>query len=331
MAARVGLAVLILITIVFAGCIVGEAETKDAPVDDSVAAPPTFGDDSGAIHGMITNEEGQPMPGASVGIVDAAELATQSSGNGEYTLSELAPGTYNLAVAALGFETQARRVTVVVGEVTEADFVLQQIAIDVAYHEIRTEAGYVLCTVRAYPGVPTTGAGGLPRWVTGVAACGETEVPGFPKDRFIIHWKPLAEGVTELLLEMEWRSNQALGKGQGVTLEMDGKSNNLAATYGDVLGTSPIRLHVNETKMKAVAETAGQDCFESKCKMQTRVFGAANTTEFYSPVAPPELGPAGKPSNKIDAGIVFDQRNTQYITTFHGMLRPTAYTAVADK
>lgn len=297
-----------------------------------MAPPPQFGDDTGAIQGSVINEENLPVPGALIGIVEL-KAETVSDAQGQFTLSNIPPGTHNVLASALGYAPAARRVDVVQGAVAQVQFSLAPVEVAAAYHKLQPKAGNIQCTVRAYPGVPTTGAGGLPPWVTGVAACGVANlsvVVPLPPDKFLLTWD-IPNHANEMLLEMEWKSTQATGRGLDVVVEHLGASNVAAKTFARDLGTSPLRAYANNTTMMKVAESSGVDCWETKCKLQTRAFGAANTTEYYLPIDPPPLGPLGKPSNKVDAGFVIDQRFRQYLTTFHDMVRPDGYTAVQDQ
>lgn len=247
-----------------------------------------------------------------------------------FTLSEIPPGGYSLVAQRLGYESAARKVTVEAGQVLEVRFELVALPVEEAYHTTKIENGNVQCSVRAYPGVPTAGAGGLPRWITGVAVCGVVSLPGFQADRFLINYE-WADGTREILLEMEWKSTQALGRGLSVVLEHQGHPNDEKFTFGRDTGESPLAIYSNETKMLNVSQTSGIDCLESKCKVYTRVFAEANTTNLGFPVPPPDLPGLGRPPNKIDAGFTFDQRFTQYMTSFHFGLRPSGFTALADR
>lgn len=334
MAARLIVGIVSLIMLAFSGCIAGEATPESKPPGGGdIAAPPEFDEETGALYGVVTDEEGKPVEGATVGLIELPEKTGTTSAAGDFSLNNLPPGTYTLAVGALGFESNARKIEVRIGEITEVTFTMVALPVDVPYPATLIQLGYVLCTVRFYPGVPTGGlaGSGIPRWITGVAVCGVAPIPTLPPDKFLLRWTLAAEGATEILHETTWQSNQALGKGQSSALEVDGRSNIPDATYGDAMGPSPLSIHANESKMLYVAEKAGSDCMTSKCKFQTRMFGSANTTEFYWPIPPPDLPVLGKPSNKIDIGFVYDQKNTQYLTSFHGMTRPLGFSVIEDQ
>lgn len=312
-----------------AGCVGSQAAPRQAPDDAAPAPPPKFTDDTGAIVGIVSDEEGVGLEGVEVGLVEL-QVSTQTDLGGAFTLSEIAPGGYSLVAQKLGYESSARKITVEAGTIAEAHLQLLALPVEEAYHATKIENGNVQCSVRAYPGVPTGGTGGLPPWVTGVAVCGLVSLPGFAPDRFLINYE-WPENTQEVLLEMEWKSTQALGRGLSVVLEHQGHPNDAKYTFGRDTGPSPLIVDVNETKMLNVSETSGIECLESKCKVYTRVFAEANTTDMGFPVPPPDLPVLGRPPNKIDAGFTLDQRFTQYMTTFHFQTKPAGFTALADR
>lgn len=325
---RVGIALCVLSSLVLSGC-VGGGEANVAPSASDIAAPPTFDDNTGAIHGMVVNAEDQPIVSASAGLVELPEAVTTTSAAGDFTLSNIEPGTYTLAVAALGYEPAAKKVEVIAGQVVEATFILVELVGQEPFHLVQIKDGYIACSVRAYPGVPLGEPVIANGWYTGVAVCGLPGVNTALGDKFLLTWET-QPGVRELLMEMQWSTNQALGKGLGLAFEHDGGINNGKPIYGSASGLSPLKIFANETRLLNVTEAMGVDCLESKCMQVTRAFAEANTTNLENPVDPPPVGQFGKPSRKIDAGVVVDQRFKNYLTSFHYGVKPELYTALAD-
>jgi hypothetical protein len=218
---------------------------------------------------------------------------------------------------------------VLAGEVSHQNIVLSQVAIEEAYHEILVQNGNVQCSVRAYPGVPTTTMSGLPPWVTGVAVCGLVSLPGFAPDRFLINYD-VSAGAVEILAEMEWSSTQATGSALGVVLEHAGHPNDLDYTFGQMRGRSPLVVHANVTTVLAVQETSGIDCIADGCRLTTRVFAEAETTGIKTPVPlGPFPDPLGDPADRVDFGLTLDQRFVQYLTLFHLDPMPDGFSALA--
>src|SRR5271170_681132 len=79
---------------------------------------------SGDIAGTVTDPSGKAVVGAQVTLKSMSTDATkvETTGNsGNYRLSLLTPGKYNLTVTAPGFETTATVVEVAIGQVISQD------------------------------------------------------------------------------------------------------------------------------------------------------------------------------------------------------------------
>jgi outer membrane receptor protein involved in Fe transport len=77
-----------------------------------------------ALRGRITNDAGAAVAGAEINAVNTANgfVKTVTSGaDGSYTLAGLTPGTYNIVVAAKGFEPKSQDITVLVGQSLQLD------------------------------------------------------------------------------------------------------------------------------------------------------------------------------------------------------------------
>lgn len=326
----------LLIGTSLSGCIVAESTTSTGAdkgtagqAAPEAAAPAEFDETSGAISGVVINEEGLPLGGALAGIRETA-AQTVADVAGTFTFSNLAPGEYSVDVSQLGYESTSRRVTVTAGEITHINVALQGVAVEEAYHETILENGNIQCSVRAYPGVPTGGTGGLPRWTTGVAVCGLVGLPGFADDRFLIDYD-VPTTVIEMVVEMEWSSTQAAGSALSFVLEHNCCANSADNTFGRDEGKSPLAIYVNASTMLAVAGTSEKDCFADGCTLMTRVFAEAETTGIATPVPlGPFPDPLGDPRDRVDVGLTLDQRFVQYLTHFHLEGMPDGFTALAD-
>jgi hypothetical protein len=76
------------------------------------------------LRGKITNDAGTPVANAEINAVNTANgfVKTVTSGpDGAYNLAGLAPGTYNIIVAAPGFEPKSQDITVLVGQSLQQD------------------------------------------------------------------------------------------------------------------------------------------------------------------------------------------------------------------
>lgn len=81
---------------------------------------------TGKIAGTITDENGEPLPGVNVILVETNQ-GNSTNGNGEYFILNIKPGTYTLLVSFIGFKTiRMSDVQVSVDRTTRLDFVLEE-------------------------------------------------------------------------------------------------------------------------------------------------------------------------------------------------------------
>ncbi|MEM1001642.1 MAG: TonB-dependent receptor [Bacteroidota bacterium] len=67
----------------------------------------THSQTSGEIYGKITDEKNVPVAGASI-ILEGTIKGAQTDFDGKYRISDITPGSYNLIVSYLGYETQTK-------------------------------------------------------------------------------------------------------------------------------------------------------------------------------------------------------------------------------
>jgi len=83
---------------------------------------------TGSIHGIVLDEDGSPLPGASISIFGPAIQSSKfftSTQNGLFRFPSLPPGTYSIRVELPGFQTKTvERVIVSLGRVLEVKIVL---------------------------------------------------------------------------------------------------------------------------------------------------------------------------------------------------------------
>src|SRR5262249_1006881 len=74
--------------------------------------------ETGSIIGVVTDPSGAVVPGAKITVTSVEKQNTRSvvaGGRGEYIVTNLAPGTYDVSVEGQGFAPYKRRVQVTVG------------------------------------------------------------------------------------------------------------------------------------------------------------------------------------------------------------------------
>lgn len=88
----------------------------------------TLAPSPGTVTGTVTANGGTPVQGALVEILDGANniiAQTVTNASGQYTVSQLSPGTYQLRVTAANFQTSLLGFTVAAGQITTQNVVLQ--------------------------------------------------------------------------------------------------------------------------------------------------------------------------------------------------------------
>jgi len=75
---------------------------------------------TGVVTGTVTDEAGRPVAGATVEVAGTGRTAVTGP-DGRYTITGVAPGTYQLRITAMGRAPQARAVTVTAGGTATAD------------------------------------------------------------------------------------------------------------------------------------------------------------------------------------------------------------------
>ena len=79
----------------------------------------------GTVKGMISDPQNNAVPFANVLIV-GTNIGAASDVNGNYIISNVSPGTYDLKASAVGYKTVVVSITVTSGETTTQDFTLTQ-------------------------------------------------------------------------------------------------------------------------------------------------------------------------------------------------------------
>ena len=80
---------------------------------------------TGELYGIVKDPKGQPIPGASV-YLEGKEKGVETDFDGNYRIENIIPGSYNLVVSYVGFETQTQFNVIVRSKGTPAyNFVLQ--------------------------------------------------------------------------------------------------------------------------------------------------------------------------------------------------------------
>lgn len=111
-----------------AGCLGGAPPLAPSSTAPTAAVEAIADAETGAIHGNVVDDQLLPIPAAEVAILALGAKALSDEA-GVFTFNDLAPGEYALAVAKLGYESAARKVTIIAGEVTNVTITLAPVEI----------------------------------------------------------------------------------------------------------------------------------------------------------------------------------------------------------
>lgn len=298
--------VLTMVGVALAGCTGGDDVAGPA---GEVSGPAGVTDDTGGVQGLVLSEEGLPIAGAQVALGADGALTTTGE-QGVFNFGQVAPGSYQLFVQKLGFETVGRSISVEAGEVTEVEVTLAAIMVAEPFHLTLVKEGLFGCGVSWRPAVV----------YSGVAVCGV--VAGTDFDSFLLEfylegpmdgWE-LGNGV----FETEWESNQAAGRGLSVNWEKLGCSNVGDSRFVRTQGHNPHHGYVNGSHIEDVRDDgcSSSNCdADDHCNIQSRVFSFPDTLGGSAPA---------------DLGITIQQRYTNVMTAFFYEPAEPTFTALAD-
>src|SRR5690554_685139 len=76
----------------------------------------------GSIRGTVTDaDSGEPLAGVNI-VISGTQTGAPTDGNGEYEINNIDAGTYTVEARYIGYETLAKRITVVNGQVVTLNF-----------------------------------------------------------------------------------------------------------------------------------------------------------------------------------------------------------------
>jgi hypothetical protein len=213
------------------------ATSQTQPSSAPAPAQPQASTALGTISGTVLDANGTPLPGVQVKL--GAPAATVPSAvvtgqNGQYSFSNLAPGSYQLSIAHAGFKTKTMSASLPAGQDYDAPAVTLELApvvteVDVrltteeiAEEQIKQQEKQKLLAV-------------IPNFYTSYVA---NPAPMNTKQKFELAWKavidPSSFVIAGIIAGGQQANNSVPGYGQGAA----GYANRFGAAYGDfVVGT----------------------------------------------------------------------------------------------
>ena len=212
-----------------------DAQAKGAP---PVEQPPEQRL-SGKITGTIVDPTGAPVPGASVKLSHEDQSPDQEAltrDDGQFSLANVAPGPFHLAITSAGFAPQASSGILQSGEshtVPQIALALATAVTEVRVVLSRTEVAEDQIKVQEKQRV----LGVVPNFYV---SYDHHAVPLTSKQKFELAWKttvdPVSLGVTGAIAGIQQAQNDFSGYGQGA----QGYAKRLGAAYGDFVASTYI-------------------------------------------------------------------------------------------
>lgn len=245
-----------------------------------------------AIEGLVLAPDLVPIPGARVSLVPG-NLTAPVAADGKYRLDGLAPGTYLLEASAPGHHAATRQVAVVDATLI-VNFSLEAVPPGLPRWETQELTGYVTCAAMVTLGGHGSGT-------EHGASCGAEN----PNDRRDLSFEiPLRPGLSALVVEVVWEAGNVGARHFSVTLSTE--HNGTEEEIGGLAGESPLK----------------------------HVVGAGVTAKHFAGggILRAEVSPEGSltdDESPTDAGLVYDQPYTIYLTLFENGPPPAGFSALA--
>ncbi|MGB1586380.1 MAG: carboxypeptidase-like regulatory domain-containing protein [Thermoplasmatota archaeon] len=217
----------LLVVISLAGCADG-SDSSDAPVmRDS---------DQGLIRGVVVDAAVVPLEGIDITLA-GTDRSTTTDDNGQFTIDDVAPGTYVLEASSLVHEAVQVAVTVVAGgeqEVTKIQ--MKRLFVQDAYMDQQEIRGYMNCGYSAglsspcildYTQLLPVCPGGCAPQLYGIA--GDVR-------RFVV---PMNAGWQSRINEIVWDPSTGTSESLGMTISFYNRTS--SHSYTSAAGPSPLR------------------------------------------------------------------------------------------
>ncbi|MBI2078709.1 MAG: carboxypeptidase regulatory-like domain-containing protein [Euryarchaeota archaeon] len=286
----------------FSGC-VGEGGGEEASPRPSGAGPATFDESTGAVTGVVTDDEFAPLADAEL-LLRPADMTARSAPDGTFAFSNVPPGKHTLLAGRLGYESFSLDVEVRAGEETAGVTVVLPPLPTVQPRQVTSQfTGFITCSV-GHAGVLSE-------------ECGEglqTSIGTFGKNpRNNIDWKfniTEFEDLENVFVELDWEpasaaaQKLALNVGQGFTCIPSCSSKVTYCGAFSNYGRPVVSCNMTIEKLE-----------ETKAKAPWDITARA----WAAPVGVTET-----------PNIVLEQSFTMYRTDFWVEPKPDAFSAVRD-
>lgn len=313
---RGGLPAFVLLIVGLSGCSGGDS--GDVTGEDP--ARPQVADDLGAVQGRVTDDEGLPVAGAVVAIVQL-DVQTSSGAGGAFVLNNLEPGRHTLFVNRLGFEAAGKLVDVVPGEVTTVDVVLSAIVVSEPYVEnFGPFQGYFECKA----GMQAYGAwSGNCGSVCVVVTCVWAQSLG-SNDKNVFEFQMSSDDYRSVVGAMQWLPGTSATSGElSMIFSYDGRGGGHWFCSG--AGASPVQWRFERPTAEEEAECQGYTRGGDRDPAEP---STEETLMVFASVPFPSFG-ASNPTGTV-ANVAFQQHYEMYVSVFYGDPAPAEFSALPD-
>lgn len=247
---RMHLAVALVATLLFAGCASAKAK---APPPDPFIQPKGFSELTGAVQGIVVDEEYYPLKDAIVGFIDPYQ-ATKTDEYGYFEIGMLQAGERNLYVIHLGHKSAGKRITITNNEPTEVKFVLPVLPIEEPWIDLKPLAGWFERAARVDPTGTTYNESSSPAW----------RINDDPKVLRGLH------------MDVIW--SQSSGFSGGIRMQFGLGGSASKSSFFTMEGKSPLSKGVNRQEIEDTFAIRGTVCIKEPCRFQWTATPATKVT-----------------------------------------------------
>lgn len=259
-------------------------------------------EEGATIAGHVLDDVSLPLAGANVGIVETGNQTTADE-SGVFVFTGLAPGTYTLSAVALGYESDAQRVTLEEDERREITFNLDPLPTAEPYADvIGPEAGHFHCMV----GTPVR-----------ITSCNVQDVMGEDKQSVTFELSSPEQWQT-IVGEMRWTQGTA-ATSTGLANYISYEGRDTSHWWCEADGESPIVFQY-EREGDSICTSQGDTDPEPH-----------DTDEVETLIIAADSGFGGLSAENPPLRLVLDQRYELMVSVFYVEPAPEGYSALPDQ
>lgn len=301
---------IVALALVLSGCVSAESSEKKEESGPGPAPPAAPTGDTGSVQGTVTDDSFQPIASAQL-LLQEAEMTAVTDAAGAFTFNGVAPGSYSLFAAALGYESLSKRIEVRAAEITSATFKLAPLPVKEPYYETWGDRGYFECSWSI--------------WVARGPCFFPGPQPSFPNNRRQFDYV-VAEGAMTVVVEMTWkRTSVATGEAMSIFLSYTKRTTQHWYCLGDAPNPVYLRWDRGELDAKQGTCNTGNQQLPSSEPQAIPIEGqnlTARANVGRSPVLLPTVG--------LGFGVALQQTFEIFFSNFYWEPAPEKFSGLPD-